>query len=60
MDDRYYGLGEKSGDLERTGRIFDMRCLDALGYDAGSTDPPVQTRAFPHDPHRQRCLRDLL
>lgn len=39
IDDRYYGLGEKSGDLERTGRIFDMRCLDALGYDAGSTDP---------------------
>ena len=39
IDDHYYGLGEKSGDLERTGRTFDMKCLDALGYDASRTDP---------------------
>jgi len=38
-DDRYYGLGEKSGDLERTGRRFEMRNLDAMGYNAASTDP---------------------
>ena len=38
-EDRYYGLGEKAGDLERTGRTFDMRCLDAMGYDAADTDP---------------------
>lgn len=37
--ERYYGLGEKSGPLERSGRRFEMRNLDALGYDARSTDP---------------------
>lgn len=37
--DRYYGLGEKSGNLERTGRRFEMRNLDALGYNAELTDP---------------------
>ncbi|GAB3623788.1 glycoside hydrolase family 31 protein [Mariniluteicoccus endophyticus] len=36
---RYFGLGEKAGDLERTGRRFEFRGLDAMGYDAGSTDP---------------------
>ena len=38
-DDRYYGLGEKAGDLERSGRRFEMRNLDAMGYNAASTDP---------------------
>lgn len=38
-DDHFYGLGEKAGNLERTGRVFQMRCLDALGYDASDTDP---------------------
>ncbi|TYC75514.1 glycoside hydrolase family 31 protein [Stappia sp. BW2] len=38
-DERYYGLGEKSGSLERNGRRFEMRNLDAMGYDARSTDP---------------------
>ncbi|WP_105623483.1 glycoside hydrolase family 31 protein [Cronobacter malonaticus] len=38
-DDHYYGLGEKAGDLERTGRRFEMRNLDAMGYNAASTDP---------------------
>lgn len=35
----HYGLGEKSGPLERSGRRFEMRNLDALGYDARTTDP---------------------
>ncbi|TJZ90638.1 glycoside hydrolase family 31 protein [Paracoccus gahaiensis] len=34
-----YGLGEKAGDLERSGRRFEMRNLDAMGYDAETTDP---------------------
>ncbi|MEY8771134.1 TIM-barrel domain-containing protein [Erwinia sp. ACCC 02193] len=38
-DDRYYGLGEKAGDLQRNGRRFEMRNLDAMGYNAASTDP---------------------
>lgn len=36
---RYWGLGTRSGDLERTGRRFDLRALDAMGYDAERTDP---------------------
>ena len=31
--------GEKAGDLERTGRRFEMRNSDAMGYNAASTDP---------------------
>ncbi len=37
--DDYYGLGEKAGDLNRKGRRFEMRNLDAMGYNAASTDP---------------------
>ncbi|WP_067582266.1 glycoside hydrolase family 31 protein [Endozoicomonas ascidiicola] len=38
-DEFYYGLGEKTGDLNRVGRRFEMRNLDAMGYDASKTDP---------------------
>ena len=34
-----FGLGEKAGRLERSGRRYEMRNLDAMGYDAESTDP---------------------
>ncbi|WP_279029714.1 TIM-barrel domain-containing protein, partial [Gibbsiella quercinecans] len=37
--ERYYGLGEKAGDLNRAGRRFEFRNLDAMGYNAASTDP---------------------
>lgn len=40
QDNEYcYGLGEKTGDLNRAGRRFEMRNLDAMGYDASQTDP---------------------
>lgn len=35
----YYGLGEKAGPLARTGKRYEMRNLDAMGYNAQSTDP---------------------
>lgn len=38
-NDRYYGLGEKTGDLQRNGKRYEMRNLDAMGYNAQSTDP---------------------
>ena len=38
-DERVYGLGEKAGDLQRTGKRYEMRNLDAMGYNAASTDP---------------------
>lgn len=38
-DARFYGVGEASGPLDRRGRRFELRNLDAMGYDAESTDP---------------------
>lgn len=39
QEDLYYGLGEKAGDLNRKGKRFEMRNLDAMGYNAECTDP---------------------
>lgn len=38
-DERFYGLGDKAGDLQRNGKRYEMRNLDAMGYNAVSTDP---------------------
>lgn len=38
-DEAYYGLGERAGPLDKKGLRVEMRDLDALGYDASSTDP---------------------
>lgn len=38
-NEHYYGLGEKTGDLNRNQRRFEMRNLDAMGYNAKTTDP---------------------
>ncbi|MCV4819860.1 alpha-glucosidase, partial [Escherichia coli] len=38
-DERFYGPGDKPADLQRTGKRYEMRNLDAMGYNAVSTDP---------------------
>lgn len=38
-DEQYFGLGEKAGDLNRYGKRYRMLNIDAMGYDAESTDP---------------------
>lgn len=38
-DEIYYGLGERSGPLDKSGRRYRMHNLDALGYDAEQGDP---------------------
>ena len=38
-DEIYYGLGERSGPLDKSGRRYRMHNLDALGYDAERGDP---------------------
>ncbi|MCA9795635.1 MAG: alpha-glucosidase, partial [Candidatus Eremiobacteraeota bacterium] len=38
-ESRFYGLGERSGELDRRGRRFEMRNVDPMGYDARTTDP---------------------
>jgi alpha-glucosidase len=37
--ERFYGLGDRSGDCDRAGRSFRLTNLDAMGYDAQSSDP---------------------
>ena len=46
LDDRHYGLGDKTGPLDRSGRRF--RCLqtDGLGYDAELSDPLYKHAPF--------------
>jgi alpha-glucosidase len=52
--ERYYGLGERTGDMDRTGRRLRLTNLDAMGYDARTSDPlykhlPVYLTARPAD-----------
>ena len=35
----FFGLGEKAGKLEKSLQSFEMKNLDAMGYDAQTTDP---------------------
>ncbi|WP_066651459.1 MULTISPECIES: glycoside hydrolase family 31 protein [Sphingomonas] len=37
--ERYYGLGERSGPMDRSGRRFRLTNLDPMGYDAATSDP---------------------
>jgi alpha-glucosidase len=37
--ERFYGLGDKGGDNDRAGRRFRVTNLDAMGYDAETSDP---------------------
>ncbi|QLB14003.1 alpha-glucosidase [Mannheimia granulomatis] len=39
VNEHYYGLGEKTGNLNRHGRRFEMRNIDAMGYNAEYMDP---------------------
>ena len=38
-DYHYYGLGEKSGTLDKKSRRYRMRNMDAMGYNAEHSDP---------------------
>lgn len=37
--ERFYGLGERAGGMERAGRRFRLTSLDPMGYDAATSDP---------------------
>lgn len=39
LDEKYFGLGEKSGKTDRYGRRYRMMSVDPMGYDAEHTDP---------------------
>ena len=37
--ERYFGLGERTGPMDRAGARFRLSNIDCMGYDAASTDP---------------------
>ena len=37
--EKYFGLGERSGEMDRAGRRFRMSGVDAMGYSARNSDP---------------------
>lgn len=37
--EQYFGLGEKSGEMDRYGKRYRMLSIDAMGYDAETSDP---------------------
>jgi len=37
--ERYFGLGERAGGMDRAGRRFRLTNLDPMGYDASANDP---------------------
>ena len=39
LSERHYGLGDKAGDLDRTGRRFRIDAVDPCGFDAEISDP---------------------
>ena len=44
--DAFFGLGEKTGKLDKRGRSFRTFNRDALGYDAGRSDPLYKSVPF--------------
>jgi alpha-glucosidase len=55
-DERHYGLGDKAGPLDRTGRRFAIDAVDPCGFDAELSDPLYKMLPFiivdgPHGAH---------
>lgn len=46
LSDRHYGLGDKTGPLDRTGRRLRTLQTDALGYNAETADPLYKHAPF--------------
>ncbi|MCH5191562.1 MAG: DUF5110 domain-containing protein [Oscillospiraceae bacterium] len=38
-NERIFGLGDKTGELNKAGRAFRIETTDCMGYDAGESDP---------------------
>lgn len=52
-DEMYFGLGERSGDLDRAGQRFRLCNQDAMGYSARTSDPLYKHIPFYITWHRQ-------
>ena len=38
-DEKYFGLGERAGDMDRAGQCYRLTNIDAMGYSARMSDP---------------------
>src|SRR5208337_2157526 len=38
-DEKYFGLGERAGDMDRAGQCYRLTNIDAMGYSARTSDP---------------------
>lgn len=56
LTDRFFGLGDKGGSPERTGRRVRMYNKDALGYDAQNSDPLYKSIPFLLRQTKDCCL----
>ncbi|KAF7721110.1 hypothetical protein EC973_005394 [Apophysomyces ossiformis] len=45
-DDKYYGLGERTGNMNLSGRRFRLKRVDCMGYDAEKQDPLYKFSPF--------------
>ena len=52
--EKYFGLGERSGEMDRAGRRFRMTDVDAMGYSARTSDP-----LYKHVPFYITCRPDV-
>jgi len=52
--EKYFGLGERAGDMDRAGERYRMTNVDAMGYNARTSDP-----LYKHIPFYLTCRPDL-
>lgn len=60
-DEMYFGLGERAGVTNRAGQSYRLTNLDAMGYNARTTDPLYTHSLLPNlEKSDQDSLRPLL
>jgi alpha-glucosidase len=52
--EKYFGLGERAGDMDRAGKRYRLTNIDALGYSARTSDP-----LYKHIPFYITCRPDV-
>ena len=55
-ESRFHGLGERSGEIDRRGRSFELRNVDPMGYDARTSDPLYKHIPFYIEHHQHGYL----
>ncbi len=45
-DERFYGLGDRTGDTDRAGRRFRLTNVDPMGFDAETSDPLYKSMPY--------------